>query len=168
DGLAKRSDHRRPNRQIGNEMAIHDIQMQNGSPALDRRARFGAKLREIGRQYRWREFNQCGAPLLPSIPARVAQSCGINSNATSVSVGEDYMQVSVFVGTSVDGFIARRNGTFDFLDEGGGEPHGYTEFFASVDALVIGRKTFELVLTFPEWPYQDKPVIVLSSTKLDL
>ena len=78
------------------------------------------------------------------------------------------MQVSVFVGTSVDGFIARRDGTFDFLDEGGSEPHGYTEFFASVDALVIGRKTFELVLTFPEWPYEDKLVVVLSSGTLDL
>lgn len=78
------------------------------------------------------------------------------------------MQVSVFVGTSVDGFIARRDGSFDFLDEGGGEPHGYTEFFASVDALVIGRKTFELVLSFPEWPYEDKLVMVLSSGRLDL
>ena len=78
------------------------------------------------------------------------------------------MQVSVFVGTSVDGFIARRNGSFDFLDEGGGEPHGYTEFFASVDALVIGRKTFETVLGFPEWPYEDKMVVVLSSGSFDL
>lgn len=77
------------------------------------------------------------------------------------------MMVSVFVGTSVDGFIARRNGTFDFLDEGGGEPHGYTEFFASVDALVIGRNTFATVLGFPEWPYGDKLVIVLSSGKVD-
>lgn len=76
--------------------------------------------------------------------------------------------VSVFIGMSVDGFIARRNGTFDFLDEGGGEPHGYTEFFAGVDALVIGRKTFETVLAFPEWPYEDKPVVVLSSGTLDL
>src|ERR1700736_6495640 len=49
------------------------------------------------------------------------------------------MTVSVFVGTSVDGFIARPNGALDFLPEGGGEPHGYTEFIASVDAIVIGR-----------------------------
>jgi dihydrofolate reductase len=78
------------------------------------------------------------------------------------------MMVSVFIGTSVDGFIARRNGSFDFLPQGGGEPHGYHEFFASVDALVIGRKTFEIVLPFPEWPYGDKLVIVLSSGKVDL
>lgn len=77
------------------------------------------------------------------------------------------MIASVFVGTSVDGFIARLNGSFDFLPEGGGEPHGYNEFFASVDVLVIGRKTFEVVLTLPEWPYRDKKVIVLSTRKLD-
>jgi dihydrofolate reductase len=78
------------------------------------------------------------------------------------------MTVSVFIGTSVDGFIARRNGSFDFLPTGGGEPHGYTEFMASVDALVIGRNTYETVLVFPEWPYGKKRVVVLSSRSLDL
>ena len=78
------------------------------------------------------------------------------------------MTISVFIGTSVDGFIARPNGELDFLPEGGGEPHGYDEFFASVDALVIGRKTFETVLTFKTWPYGDKRVVVLGSRPLDL
>jgi dihydrofolate reductase len=78
------------------------------------------------------------------------------------------MTVSVFVGTSVDGFIARPNGELDWLPEGGGEPHGYNEFFASVDALVIGRKTFETVLVFAAWPYGDKRVVVLSSSPVDL
>jgi dihydrofolate reductase len=73
------------------------------------------------------------------------------------------MRVSVFVGTSLDGFIARPNGELDFLPADGGEPHGYDEFMASVDALVIGRKTFETVLAFPNWPYGDKRVVVLSS-----
>src|SRR6202795_2814845 len=77
------------------------------------------------------------------------------------------MTVSVFIGTSVDGFIARLNGDLDFLPEGGGEPHGYTEFMATIDALVIGRKTFETVLAFPVWPYGEKRVLVLSATKLD-
>jgi dihydrofolate reductase len=77
------------------------------------------------------------------------------------------MIVSVFIGTSVDGFIARRNGSYDFLPEGGGEPHGYSEFMASVDALVIGRKTFEAVLALPAWPYGDKNVVVLSSKTVD-
>jgi dihydrofolate reductase len=78
------------------------------------------------------------------------------------------MTVSVFVGTSVDGFIARRNGDFDFLPADGGEPHGYDEFMATVDALVIGRNTFEKVLTFPIWPYGKKRVVILSSRPLDL
>jgi dihydrofolate reductase len=78
------------------------------------------------------------------------------------------MQVSVFIGTSVDGFIARRNGNLDFLPEEGGEPHGYDEFFKSVDALVIGRKTFQTVLGFAEWPYGKKRVVVLSSRPLDV
>src|SRR5271167_3557164 len=78
------------------------------------------------------------------------------------------MTVSVFIGTSVDGFIARPNGALDFLPVGGGEPHGYDEFIASVDALVIGRNTFETVLAFPVWPYGNKRVVVLSSRPLDL
>lgn len=50
---------------------------------------------------------------------------------------------------------------------GGGEPHGYDEFIASVDAIVIGRKTFETVLAFDAWPYGDKRVVVLSSRPVD-
>ena len=76
--------------------------------------------------------------------------------------------VSVFIGTSLDGFIARPNDELDFLPPGGGEPHGYEEFIATIDALVIGRKTFEKVLSFPEWPYGQKRVVVLSSSPLDL
>ncbi len=78
------------------------------------------------------------------------------------------MTASVFIATSVDGFIARPNGDLDWLPAGGGEPHGYNEFIASVDALVIGRKTFEKVLTFEVWPYGDKRVVVLSSRPVDL
>jgi dihydrofolate reductase len=78
------------------------------------------------------------------------------------------MTVSVFVGTSVDGFIARPDDGLDFLPEGGGEPHGYEEFVKTIDAHVIGRRTFEKVLTFDKWPYGKKRVVVLSSGPLDL
>ena len=77
------------------------------------------------------------------------------------------MKLSVFVGTSLDGFIARRNGDYDFLPADGGEPHGYDEFIASVDTILIGRKTFEVVLKLPNWPYADKRVVVLSHRALD-
>lgn len=75
------------------------------------------------------------------------------------------MKASVFVGASVDGFIARLDGALDFLPEAP-EDHGYDEFFASVDALVIGRHTFETVLGFGGWAYGTKPVFVLSTRAL--
>jgi dihydrofolate reductase len=78
------------------------------------------------------------------------------------------MSVAVFVGASVDGFIARSNHDLDWLPEGGGEPHGYEEFMATVDALVIGRNTFEKVLSFDSWPYGSKRVAVLSSHPVHL
>lgn len=78
------------------------------------------------------------------------------------------MKASVFIATSLDGFIARQDGALDWLPANGGEPHGYTEFMATVDAIVIGRKTFEKVLTFGDWPYGKKPVVVLSSRPTDL
>jgi dihydrofolate reductase len=77
------------------------------------------------------------------------------------------MKLSVFVGTSLDGFLARSNGDYDFLPADGGEPHGYDEFISSVDTILIGRKTFEVVLKLPSWPYGEKRVVVLSHGPLD-
>jgi dihydrofolate reductase len=76
------------------------------------------------------------------------------------------MRASVFVGTSLDGFIARTDGGLDWLPAGGGEEHGYEAFIATVDALVIGRNTFDTVLAFDTWPYGAKPVVVLSTRPL--
>ena len=76
------------------------------------------------------------------------------------------VQASVFIATSLDGFIARANGGLDWLPAGGGEEHGYDEFMATVDALVIGRKTYETVLGFDAWAYGEKPVFVLSTRDL--
>jgi dihydrofolate reductase len=75
---------------------------------------------------------------------------------------------SVFIATSVDGFIARPDGAIDWLPHENVEDHGFTEFFDSVDALVMGRGTFETVLGFGKWPYGQKRVVVLSSRPLDL
>ena len=80
-------------------------------------------------------------------------------------------QASVFIATSLDGFIARPDGSIDWLDEANavvpsGEDCGYNEFMKSVDVLVMGRNTFELALTFDAWPYEDKRVVVLSSKPL--
>ena len=78
------------------------------------------------------------------------------------------MKLSVFCGVSVDGFLARPDHTLDFLHTGEQVPHGFEEFYGSVDVVVIGRKTFEVVLTFGKWFYGRKPVVVLSSRPLDL
>jgi dihydrofolate reductase len=80
-------------------------------------------------------------------------------------------ECSVFVGVSLDGFIARPNGDLDWLmGEGGGDSteYGYNEFIAGIDTIVMGRKTFEKVLTFDKWYYGTKRVMVLSSRSLDL
>jgi len=80
---------------------------------------------------------------------------------------------SVFLGMSVDGFIARLDGTLSFLDadgdggppdDGAGGDFGFAEFVGSIDALVTGRSTYEFIKPFAEWPYQGKPVHVLSTT----
>lgn len=74
----------------------------------------------------------------------------------------------MFIGMSLDGFIARPNGELDWMQQEGGEgsgDYGYDNFMARIDAIVMGRKTFEKVLTFGTWPYK-KPVIVLTHRPL--
>src|SRR4029079_18773830 len=75
------------------------------------------------------------------------------------------MRTFVYIGTSLDGFIARKDGDIDWLvqfanDEAIG---AYKEFIHKVDAIIIGRGTFEKVLSFPTWPYE-KEVFVLSTS----
>lgn len=79
------------------------------------------------------------------------------------------MRASVYIATSLDGFIARPDGAIDWLEQANatvpaGEDCGYSTFMASIDALVMGRASFEKVLSFPAWPYEDKPVYVLSAS----
>ena len=72
---------------------------------------------------------------------------------------------NVYIGTSLDGFIARADGGIDWLMKyADADAIGsYNEFIANIDVMVIGRGTFETVLGFPSWPY-DRPVFVLSRT----
>jgi len=80
-------------------------------------------------------------------------------------------ECAVFVGVSLDGFMARPNGDLDWLmGEGGGDSgeYGYNEFIAGIDAIVMGRRTFEKVMTFDKWCYGTKRVVVLSKQSLDL
>jgi dihydrofolate reductase len=75
----------------------------------------------------------------------------------------------VFVAVSLDGYIARMDGAVDWLDRYGGSPeidYGYEAFIAAIDAIVMGRRTYESVLRLSpgKWPY-DKPVFVLSTSR---
>jgi dihydrofolate reductase len=74
---------------------------------------------------------------------------------------------SVFIATSLDGFISRTDGRIDWLDQANrqvpqGEDFGYARFMSGVDGIVMGRNTFEQVLSFGKWPYGATPLVVLS------
>jgi dihydrofolate reductase len=76
------------------------------------------------------------------------------------------MTTYVYVATSLDGYIADKNGRVDWLNEipnPENSDFGFAEFMDKIDAVVMGRNTFEQVLTFGTWPY-NKPVYVISTT----
>lgn len=69
-------------------------------------------------------------------------------------------KIVLYIATSKDGYIADEKGSVDWLpqtaEETGGEDYGYHEFYDSVDRLAIGRKTYEQILGFGNWPYPGK------------
>ena len=80
---------------------------------------------------------------------------------------------SVFIATSLDGFISREDGSIDWLMKANtlaapGEDGGYKSFISTVDTLVMGRNSYEKVLSFDEWPYADLPVVVMSSQAMSI
>lgn len=78
------------------------------------------------------------------------------------------VKVSVYIAASLDGFIARKNGDIDWLTGGeADQDYGYAAFIATIDHIVMGRNTYEKVLSFGAWPY-NKKVIVLTSRSLNL
>ena len=71
----------------------------------------------------------------------------------------------VYVATSLDGYIAASDGGLDWLHavpNPEGNDYGWAEFISGIDAIVMGRNTFETVLGFDNWPYGPK-VFVLST-----
>ena len=84
----------------------------------------------------------------------------------------------MFIAVSLDGFIAREDGSLDWLEgaepdtsgtaKPSGEDYGYQAFMGSVDVLVMGRHTYEKVCSFGEWPYEDMQVVVLSSRPVEI
>lgn len=80
---------------------------------------------------------------------------------------------AVFLAISVDGLIARADGSVDWLNAINaamppGEDGGYAAFIATVDAIVMGRRTFDVVLTFDAWPYGAMPVHVMTRRGVEI
>ncbi len=75
------------------------------------------------------------------------------------------MKISAFMAVSLDGFIAKEDGGLDWLASDC--DFGYQEYMSGIDVVVVGRKSFEQALTFDEWPYSGKEVIVLSRSMDD-
>lgn len=77
--------------------------------------------------------------------------------------------VSVFMGSSLDGCIARPDGGLDWLDRFNDPAlgdYGYGALLGSVDALVVGRSTWDTVAAFPEWPFGERRVVVFTHRPL--
>ena len=78
------------------------------------------------------------------------------------------MKITYYVASSIDGCIAKEDGDVSWLEELdiSMEDTGYDEFYSTVDALVMGRRTYEMIISFGQWPYGDKPIWVCSSNKI--
>jgi dihydrofolate reductase len=83
------------------------------------------------------------------------------------SVGKPIM-IILYIATSIDGYIARPDGSVDWLSlaDNEQEDYGYADFYQSVDALVMGSNTYQQILDAGDWPYPDKPSYVMSDKTL--
>jgi dihydrofolate reductase len=77
------------------------------------------------------------------------------------------MRFRAYIAASVDGFVATPDGGIAWLEQFNGEAYGYNAFIRQIDAIVIGRRTFDQALSFPDWPYVGKDVYVLTSRPLE-
>jgi dihydrofolate reductase len=77
-------------------------------------------------------------------------------------------RIKLYIATSLDGFIARENGSIDWLTEYDNNPetdYGYSKFYSSIGTVLMGRKTYEQVLGFGDWPYKEKKSYVFTRQK---
>jgi len=80
-------------------------------------------------------------------------------------------RITLYIATSVDGYVADADGSVAWLEEfeasaTDDDIGDFTAFFESVDCLVMGARTYEQVLTFGEWPYDDTPTYVFTHREL--
>lgn len=79
-------------------------------------------------------------------------------------------KIILYIAMSLDGYIARKNGDVDWLDGDGSESnrdHGYEKFYNSIDTVIMGRKTYDQILTFGEYPYKGTKGYVYTSKQID-
>lgn len=74
--------------------------------------------------------------------------------------------ISVYIAMSIDGYIARQDGSLDWLDQVGdpNEDYGFQNLLASIDGVILGRNTYEVAASVVDWPYKGKKIIVLSNS----
>lgn len=79
------------------------------------------------------------------------------------------MEITYYLASSIDGFIAKEDGDVAWMDELdiAYDHSGYDEFFAGIDGLIMGRKTYQMIQDFGSWPYEDKPSWICSSNKVE-
>jgi dihydrofolate reductase len=75
-------------------------------------------------------------------------------------------KVVLYIACSLDGFIAGKDGDVGWLDEYDGAEYGYQQFYESVEALIMGSRTYEQALSFGEWPYPNKKSYVITGRQL--
>jgi dihydrofolate reductase len=75
-------------------------------------------------------------------------------------------KITIYIATSIDGYIARKDGSLDWLDQVGGfdEDYGFQQLIDSIDGVILGRNTYEIAASVPDWPYKGKRIVVLSNT----
>lgn len=69
----------------------------------------------------------------------------------------------LYIAQTIDGFIADENGEVDFLDPFPGEDYGYADFIGTVDAVVLGRNTYDHMMRAWGWSYAGKRAVIMTS-----
>lgn len=74
-------------------------------------------------------------------------------------------KLKLYIATSLDGKIARKDGSIDWLPDPSTGDYGYPEFMKTVDTIIMGSKTYDVCVSFGEWPYPDKDTYVFSRSR---
>src|SRR5438132_695018 len=147
------------------------LQLANGVPIAHIATTVGLSRRFV---YKWAErFLAYGLAGLADTPGR-GQRRGTRPQDARHNDMEDQEQAPIavdviyYVAVSLDGSIAPADGTLSWLApfESSGDDYGYTAFYQSIDAVLLGRHTFEHAATCAQWPYPNKPCWVFSQRRL--